>query len=152
MLIASASAGWSEGDALPDLAALGLKDDLPSVEGKVTYVDFWASWCPPCKAAFPSVERLYQKYGDKGFQVIAISLDANPKAMQRFLDSAKPSFTIARDESNKVATAAGVQYMPTSFLVGPDGMIRAVHVGWSGAESAKQLEKEIQELLGEIEG
>ncbi|MBK1880587.1 TlpA disulfide reductase family protein [Pelagicoccus mobilis] len=140
---------WKEGDVLPELSGFGLQGDLPELEGKVTYVDFWASWCAPCKAAFPEIERLYQKHGEKGFQVVAVSVDSSEKMMRRFLDRVKPSFATVWDEEQQLVETAEVGVMPTSFLVDGEGKIRSVHEGWGGKETAVELEAEILELLKE---
>ena len=145
-------ADWETGDVVPDLSSFGLQGELPALSGKVTYIDFWASWCPPCKAAFPEIERIYQENSDKGFQVIAVSVDSNEKMMKRFLDRVKPSFATVWDEEQKLVENAEVAVMPTSFLIDPEGKIRAVHQGWRGKETASKLEAEIAELLKEVEG
>lgn len=140
---------WEEGEKLPDLSQYDLKGAIPTVEGKVTYVDFWASWCPPCKAAFPAMDRLYSEHKDEGFQVIAISLDSTKGAMDRFVDRAQPSFAIVWDEKQSLAYDAGIEVMPTSFLIDANGVIRKRHRGWGGSASEKELEAEIKELLEE---
>ncbi|EDY83806.1 Redoxin superfamily [Verrucomicrobiia bacterium DG1235] len=147
----SALAEWEEGGELPDLSAYGLEGSLPGIEGKVTYVDFWASWCAPCKASFPEMERIYLENEDAGFQVLAVSVDSTQKAMQRFLDRAKPSFAIVWDREQKLVADAGIEVMPTSFLVDAKGIIRKVHYGWRGGETAAELEREIAKLLEEKE-
>lgn len=151
LLLATSSlfAAWEEGQGVPDLAGYQLEGDLPELAGKVTYIDFWASWCAPCKASFPEMERIYQENTASGFQIVAISVDSTDKAMQRFLDRAKPSFVIVRDVTQKLVADAGIEVMPTSFLVDKNGVIRAVHYGWRGSESSKKLESEIAELLKE---
>lgn len=144
-------AEWSEGDLVPELSEFGLQGELPELKGKVTYIDFWASWCAPCKAAFPEIERLYEANQDKGFQVVAVSVDSSEKMMRRFLDRAKPSFVTVWDEDQKLVENAEVGVMPTSFLVDASGKIRSVHEGWSGKETVATLEAEIAELLKEVE-
>ncbi len=149
VLAASGFAAWEKGERLPDLSAFALEGELPPLEGKVTYVDFWASWCAPCKASFPEMERLYLENKDAGFQVLAVSVDSSEKAMQKFLGRAKPSFSIVWDAKQSLVAAAEVEVMPTSFLVDAKGVIRAVHYGWHGGESTRELEGEIAELLKE---
>ncbi|MDQ8186517.1 TlpA disulfide reductase family protein [Pelagicoccus sp. SDUM812002] len=141
---------WEQGDSLPDLAAFSLEGDIPEFVGKVTYVDFWASWCAPCKASFPEMERLYQENKDAGFQVLAVSVDSSEKAMQKFLDRAQPSFSVVWDAKQSLVADAEVEVMPTSFLVDAKGVIRAVHYGWRGGETVEELESEITELLQEL--
>lgn len=155
LLILSAStigtlSAWEEGETLPDLAAYGLEGELPEMAGKVTYVDFWASWCAPCKASFPEIERLYQENKAAGFQVLAVSVDASEPAMRRFLQRAKPSFPVVRDAAQSLVADAEIEVMPTSFLIDRKGVIRSVHLGWGGAESVQKLEGEIAALLQEM--
>ncbi|MBD5778317.1 TlpA family protein disulfide reductase [Pelagicoccus sp. NFK12] len=148
---AACFAAWEKGQQLPDLADFDLQGEIPELEGKVSYVDFWASWCAPCKASFPEMERLYQENKDAGFQVIAVSVDSSEKAMQRFLDRAGPSFSVVWDHKQSLVADAEVEVMPTSFLVDAKGVIRSVHYGWRGEETAKKLESEIADLLREVE-
>ena len=129
LLLASvnaAAAGWEAGMDVPSVG------DAPSLEGKVTLIDFWASWCAPCKAAFPEMDKLYQEFGDEGFQIIAVSVDQKERAMQQFLDRRKPSFKTVHDASQKLVEKAGIQVMPTSFMIDKKGVIRFAHEGWHG--------------------
>lgn len=145
----SVFAGWEKGETVPDLSEFGLVGELPQLEGKVTYIDFWASWCPPCKAAFPAIESIYQEKSAEGFQVVAVSVDSSEKAMQKFLSRVKPSFSVVWDEGQRLVEEAEIEVMPTSFLVDREGKIRAVHVGWRGDESANELAAEVDGLLAE---
>ncbi len=147
---AAVFAEWKAGLVVPDLSGYELRGELPSLEGKVTYLDFWASWCAPCKASFPALEELYQKYGDDGFQVVAVSVDTQEKAMRRFLDNAKPSFAIAWDPKHGLVSDAGIEAMPTSFLIDAKGVVRDVHIGWSSQSDAEELERKLLELLEEL--
>ena len=152
LLLASGNAaadGWEPGMEVPSLDEYSLSGDVPSLEGKVTLIDFWASWCAPCKAAFPEMEKLYQEFGDEGFQIIAVSVDQKERSMQQFLDRRKPTFTTVHDASQKLVEKAGIQVMPTSFMIDKQGVIRFVHEGWHGKKSAQNLTEEIQTLLAE---
>lgn len=149
LLVTTGFSAWEKGQPLPELGSFALEGEIPELEGKVTYVDFWASWCVPCKASFPEIERLYQANKDAGFQVLAVSVDSSEKSMQKFVDRAKPSFAVVWDAKQSLVSDAGVEVMPTSFLVDAKGVIRAVHYGWRGAETAAKLESEIQALLEE---
>src|SRR5437870_4845046 len=74
-----------QGDAFPDLAQYGLEGALPELKGKVVLVDFFASWCGPCKESFPIMQELHQKYADKGLVIVAINLDKKREDMDDFL-------------------------------------------------------------------
>lgn len=142
--------GWGPNTELPaSLEAYSLEGEVPEIEGKVTLIDFWASWCAPCKAAFPEMEKLYQSFKDKGFQIIAISVDQKSNQMQRFLDRQKPSFATPHDAAQRLVKEAGIEVMPSSFLVDREGVIRFVHEGWHGKKSVENLTEQIQELLAE---
>ncbi len=142
--------GWAPDTILPSsLKEYGLEGDLPELEGKVTLIDFWASWCAPCKAAFPEMEKLYQSFNDKGFQIVAVSVDQKAKMMDRFLAKQKPSFPTPHDAKQLMVKEAGIQVMPSSFLVDKSGKIRFAHEGWHGDKSVENLTAQIQQLLSE---
>ena len=147
--VAAQAEGWGPETEVGDLAAFELGGDVPAMEGKVTLIDFWASWCAPCKAAFPEMENLYLKHKDAGFQILAISLDQKAKMMDSFLKRQKPSFAIAHDTNQLLARSAEIQVMPSSFLVDKNGVVRYAHKGWHGDKSVKSLEEQIKTLLDE---
>lgn len=137
------------GDSFPDLAGFNLEGKLPEdLKGKVVIVDFWASWCGPCKESFPAMEELHQKYSDKGVVIVAVNVDEDAGAMKDFLKENKASFTIVRDAGKKLVSAANIASMPSSFVIGADGKVAAVHKGFHGKETAKQYSSEIDGLLG----
>lgn len=142
--------GWGPDTELPStLESFALEGDVPALQGKVTLIDFWASWCAPCKAAFPEMEKLYQKFKDEGFQIVAVSVDQKANQMQRFLDKQKPSFATPHDAAQQMVKVAEIEVMPSSFLVDRKGIIRFAHEGWHGKESVESLTNQIQELLAE---
>ncbi len=149
LFVNRAFAEWEIGDAIPDLGEFELSGDVPELKGKVTYMDFWASWCAPCRKAFPKVNVLYQKYKDNGFQVLAVGVDANRRAMDAFLEKSKPTFVTVHDSKQKLAANTGLDKMPTSYLIDEKGIIRFIHEGWRGKKSEAELEAHILELLGE---
>jgi thiol-disulfide isomerase/thioredoxin len=119
---------------------------LSEFAGKVVYVDFWATWCPPCRRSFPWMEKMYQKYNDHGLEIIAISLDGKNEVIERFIAIEKPSFIIARDRRSKIADKFKVRAMPTSFIIDRDGDIYYVHRGFNREAKAK-LEEKLRDLL-----
>lgn len=119
--------------------------EIPAFDGRVTLIDFWASWCAPCKASFPALGKLQVEFGPRGFQVLAISLDEKPAAAAAFWKKMAPPFTGLHDARQELVRQVVVPAMPTSYLVGPDGRIRSVHAGFRGDVS--QLRKEIEALL-----
>lgn len=116
--------------------------------GKVLVLDFWATWCAPCKASFPKIDAIYQKHKSKGLMVVAVNEDEDQSKVQPFLDEAKPSFQIAFDNAGKAGEAFGVETMPSSFILDRRGVVRFAHSGYHPDDSAT-IEAEVEELLGE---
>jgi thiol-disulfide isomerase/thioredoxin len=140
------AADWTAGQALPDLSKFGLLGKLPSLKGKVVYLDFFASWCTPCKASFPVLNEWHQQLANKGLVVLAVSVDETEKDMQSFLSGAPASFPVVRDPGSKLVAAANVSTMPTSFIIDRKGVIRHVHNGFR-KKDAPELLSQIQALL-----
>jgi thiol-disulfide isomerase/thioredoxin len=143
-------ADFKEADNLPDLASFQLEGKLPDeLKGRVILLDFWASWCGPCKSSFPAMEGLAKEYAGKGLTVIAASVDEKRENMQRFVDSAKVSFTVVRDAQHKLVAAADIRSMPTCFLIDRSGKIRFIHAGFDRDKTPREYAKEIEQLLRE---
>lgn len=119
---------------------------LEDLRGKVVYLDYWASWCGPCRQTFPFMNELQARYRDKDFVVIAVSIDSDPAAARRFLAQYPANFIIAYDPQGSTAKALRVQGMPTTFLIDQRGDIIATHVGFREADKGK-IEREIKSLL-----
>jgi thiol-disulfide isomerase/thioredoxin len=150
VLPAITDGGFKEGDRLPDLGSFKLEGKLPdTLKGQVVLLDFWASWCAPCKSSFPVMEDLQKRYGEKGLTIVAVSVDEKRENMERFLKSMNVSFATARDASQKLVAAADVTAMPTSFLIDRSGKIRFIHNGFHDEQTAKQYTQEIEQLLKE---
>ncbi|MCX6997890.1 MAG: TlpA disulfide reductase family protein [Kiritimatiellaeota bacterium] len=149
LIATTAGAGWHRGSRLPALAGLGLSGTVPPLEKKVVLIDFWASWCGPCKHSFPELDKLYKEYQDRGFCLVAVSVDEKAGAMKKFLDEHPVAFSTVHDADHRLVAEAEVASMPTSFLVDRQGVIRFVHVGFRGAADVKQLRQEIEQLLTE---
>jgi thiol-disulfide isomerase/thioredoxin len=136
-----------EGDTFPDLSKFGLEGTLPDLHGKVVLVDFFASWCEPCKESFPAMEEVYQKYHAKGLVVVAVNVDKRKSDMEDFLKQHPASFTIVRDASYKLVNEVKIPTMPSSFLLDRNGKVIAFHRGFKGAETKNQYLEEIGSLL-----
>ncbi|HUO03309.1 MAG TPA: TlpA disulfide reductase family protein [Rhizomicrobium sp.] len=117
-------------------------------KGQVVYLDFWASWCVPCRLSFPWMNELQAQYGDRGFTVIAVNVDHDGAAAQQFLSQVPASFKIVYDPAGKIASKYPIKGMPTSFLIGRDGSIRFEHDGFSDARRNEYL-AHILALIGE---
>ncbi len=144
----AAAAGIKTGDVFPDLAAFKLEGKPPeTVKDKVVLVDFWASWCAPCKASFPMMEDLHKRWRGRGLVIIAVNVDENRADMEEFLKKNASTFTILRDATQKLVEKTGIATMPSSFLLDREGKVRFVHSGFHGNETIKKYEQEIESLL-----
>lgn len=119
---------------------------LESLRGRVVLVDFWASWCGPCRQSFPWMNAMHRKYHDQGLEIVAINLDSEAEAAQRFLTELPAEFTIAFDPAATTPEQYGVIGMPSSFLVDQQGRIQEEYVGFQVSEKA-DYERQIQALL-----
>lgn len=137
------------GAALPALSSLLSGASLPKTSGKVVLVDFWASWCAPCKASFVTLSRLHQKYASKGLVIIGISVDDEAADFQGFAAKNKAPFTLAHDAQHKAADFFNPPSMPSSYLVDRKGVIRHIHKGFKGAKTEAEYIAEIEALLAE---
>jgi cytochrome c biogenesis protein CcmG/thiol:disulfide interchange protein DsbE len=112
--------------------------------GKVVYVDFFASWCGPCKLSFPWLKEMQEQYSAKGLVVLAINVDKDRAEAVQFVAHYSPDFLVGYDPRGKTAEAFHVEGMPSSFLVSPSGTILYSHVGFDMRDAAKiqaQIEK-----------
>lgn len=119
---------------------------LHDLRGKVVYVDFWASWCGPCRQSFPWMNSMLEKYGPQGLAIVAVDLDKTREASGDFLYTFSPKFTVAFDPAGKTAQAFRVEAMPSSFLLDRDGKIVYTHQGFESSK-APTLEQKIRESL-----
>lgn len=120
---------------------------LSALKGKVVYVDFWASWCGPCKQSFPWMNDMQAKYGAQGLTIVGINVDKKRADADSFLSGTPAKFTIAFDEQGSTPTAYKVKGMPSSYLVGRDGKVIATHTGFRPEEAAA-LEAKLRSALG----
>ncbi len=119
---------------------------LAGLRGKVVLVDFWASWCGPCRQSFPWLGAVAERYAADGFVVVAINLDKDREAAGTFLQSFSTPFYVAFDPQGKVAEAFGVEAMPSSFLIGRDGLVAFVHPGFELGDTGA-VEARIKEAI-----
>lgn len=113
----------------------GSRISLSDFKGQVVFLDFWASWCPPCKQSFPFMNEIQQNYGHRGLRVIAVNTDSNKLAAEEFLRSTPAYFTIGFDSGMQTARKYKVKAMPYSVLIDKSGMIIEYHQGFTPAES-----------------
>jgi cytochrome c biogenesis protein CcmG, thiol:disulfide interchange protein DsbE len=108
--------------------------DLGSLKGRVVYVDFWASWCAPCRQSFPWMNRLQQELGPQGLVIVGVNVDRERGAAERFLKAHAARFHIVFDPDGVWPERFGVRGMPTSYLIDRDGRIRSRHEGFRVAD------------------
>ena len=124
------------------------KIELASYQGKVVYVDFWASWCVPCRLSFPFLSALRAQYADQGFEVIAVNLDEDPLAAKAFLQRFPVEYPVAKGFATTTPADYQVEAMPTAYLIDAKGVVRLKHLGFS-SKHQEFLEAVVQKLLAE---
>lgn len=124
------------------------ENDLASLKGRVVYVDFWASWCKPCRASFPWMNAMKQKYHEQGLTVLAINLDEDFNSAQAFLKRMPASFDVIYDPQGKIAQQYELVGMPSSFIIDKSGELRISHQGFF-INKTDAYESEIVTLLTE---
>ena len=125
----------------------GLTQLLERHKGDVIYLDFWASWCGPCRKSFPWMNNMQKTYQSQGFTVISINLDAEYHLAQKFLKETPVLFSVVFDAKGETAKKYKVKGMPTSYLIGRDGKISKAHTGFF-TKKIPIYEAEIKQLLG----
>ncbi|MBI3367736.1 MAG: TlpA family protein disulfide reductase [Burkholderiales bacterium] len=136
---------WPRGQATPALALPGQDGGswtLASARGQVVLLNFWASWCEPCRTEMPSLELLAQRHEKDRLQVLAINFRETDSALRRFVDQWPVTLSILRDRDGAAAQACGVRVFPTTLAVGRDGRIAFSVVGeveWTGADARRWL-------------
>ena len=120
---------------------------LSDAKGKTVYLDFWASWCGPCRQSFAWLNDMQKRYADRGLQVIGVNVDQDSRDAREFLKAHPASFEIAFDDTGKVPRAYAIKGMPTSILIGPDGKVRGIHNGFKN-DYRQEREQEIRRSLG----
>jgi thiol-disulfide isomerase/thioredoxin len=127
---------------LPQLDGHDLR--LSSYRGKVVLLDFWATWCDPCREEIPHLVELQQRYGDSGLQIIGVSMDDSSDPVRPFSQQFHMNYPVVMGTAQTGAMYGGILGLPITFLIGRDGRIYTKHIG---ATSAEVFEKEIKSLL-----
>ncbi|MEK6655930.1 MAG: TlpA disulfide reductase family protein [Nitrospirota bacterium] len=139
------------GQQAPDFTlkdATGKGITLSSYKGRVVMINFWATWCPPCRQEMPSMEMLFQEYNKKGFEILAISSDSQgEKIVKPFMEFYELSFTALMDTDGKVHSVYAVTAIPTTYIVDKKGAIAQKIMGpkdWKDKDSKNMIEKLLQ--------
>lgn len=141
----------SMGEKSPDCVMTSLNNTpvhFHEYEGKVLYVDFWASWCTSCMQSFPFLNQLTHEFGQKGLHIVGVNLDEKVDDALAFLGHHPSQFTIANHGGEQCAKSFDVQAMPTSYLIDKHGIIRYIHQGFREGEM-QELKIQIEQLLAE---
>lgn len=138
------------GEAAPDFSAkrLGAGEDidLAAYRGKVVYLDFWASWCPPCLLSLPALEKLRGEFPATDFEVIAVNLDRDTSRAMRFLAERTIGYPSATDPEGRIPEKFGLETMPTAYLIDREGVVRHVHKGFRMGD-VEDLRAEIRAVV-----
>jgi thiol-disulfide isomerase/thioredoxin len=152
-IVTTASAGLKVGSDFPNLGSIQFEGELPDLAGKIVMVDFWASWCGPCKKSFPVLDELQKKFGGQGLVIVAVNEDQKKSDMNQFLKENKVSFRVVRDaapDGKKLVDKVDVSAMPSTIIIDGTGKVRFIHSGFQGADTKKEFEQEIESLLKEM--
>ncbi len=142
-----ASEGLPNGTPAPAFKALALDGsefDSSALRGHGVVLNFWATWCAPCVAEMPSLQALHRALGPEGLRVVAVALDDDPAAAQRFATRRGLTFTVLRDPASRAATRFAVDGLPTTVLIDVAGVVRGVYVGpveWDTPGAIAELRK-----------
>lgn len=145
----SYAAAIDKGVTAPAIAAVdanGRSVDVAILRGKVIYLDFWASWCAPCRRSFPWMNAMQEKYGAKGLVVIGINVDRKRADADRFLAQVPAQFAVAYDPEGNTPKTYAIKGMPSSVLIDREGRVIATHTGFRD-EDREMLETEIRAVL-----
>jgi peroxiredoxin len=142
----SANRGSLLGSRAPDFALRDMKGNyvsLTAMRGKVVVLNFWATWCPPCKLEMPSLNRLYNDYRTKGLEVVAISTDSSEKGIRNYLSETRLSLRFLQDRDGRISRLYGVYSLPTTYVIDQSGMVVLHYMGeqnWDSLEIRSKLE------------
>jgi len=129
-----------------DLPGNNKNINLEQLKGKVVYLDFWASWCTPCRKSFPWMNDMHARYKDEKFVIVAINLDSSKSDAQKFLKKLPAEFDIAYDPDGNIANKYQLKVMPSSYLIDKDGTLVYAHKGYREGD-VNVIEKKIRKLI-----
>jgi len=143
--------------------AVGLKEEAPDFtlksldganlrleeyRGQVVLINFWASWCGPCRQEMPLLDRLHHRYEDTGFAVLGVNVEGEAGPAQEIVDSTNVTFPILIDDGQKVSEMYNLEAMPSTVVVDRDGVVRYIHRGYKPGDEAKYVEV-VKQLIRE---
>lgn len=136
-----------EGYIAPDFTLKDLEGNTVNLEdlrGKVVFINFWASWCPPCRAEMPEIEAVHQEYRDRGVVVLGVDISEPENTVRQYIQQGGFTWTILMDSTGEVARDYRITAIPTSFFLDREGIIRVVKVG---AMTKREMEANLAEAM-----
>ena len=121
---------------------------LEEYRGQVVLINFWASWCGPCRQEMPLLDRLHHRYEDTGFAVLGVNVEGEVAPAQKIVDKTKVTFPVLIDEQQKVSEMYSLEAMPSTVVVDRDGVVRYIHRGYKPGDEAKYVEV-VKQLIRE---
>lgn len=113
---------------------------LEEYRGQVVLLNFWASWCGPCRQEMPILDRLHQRYEDTGFAVLGVNVEGKAKPAQEIVDKTNVTFPVLIDQAQATSKLYNLQAMPSTVVIDRDGVIRYIHRGYKPGDEAKYVE------------
>ena len=150
MMLAAATV-WAANSAAPDFSLpdeSGAMVSLDDFDGQVVLINFWASWCGPCREEMPLLDELHQRYEPLGFTMLGVNVEEDSTAAQKFLQGTAVSFPILFDRENSVSKLYDVIAMPSTVIVGRDGTVRYIHHGYEPGNE-NDYQDQIRQLIRE---
>lgn len=144
----SKSVVLKSGDAAPNFKLAGLDGkvhDLEEYEGKPLILNFWGTFCPPCRNEMPALQKQYEKWQDQGLELVGINLSEDKLTVESFIRQVGVSFPILQDKDKKIERAYGLKQYPTTFFITPKGKIQEVVIG--GLLSEEEIEARVERLM-----
>ncbi|KNY28091.1 TlpA family protein disulfide reductase [Pseudobacteroides cellulosolvens] len=123
----------------------GNKVSLKDFHGKNVYLNFWATWCPPCRKEMPAIEKLYKEYKDKGLVVLAIDLGEDKETVKNFINENNYSFKVLLDSDQSIGSKYNISAIPVSYFIDKDGNIAAKRVGAIEEDEMRQYIKDLMD-------
>ena len=131
-------------ESVPDFTLKSMRGDnlrLEELRGQVVLINFWASWCGPCRQEMPLLQQIHQRYAPMGFTVLGVNVDESPEKAQRIVDRMTIDFPLLLDTNQAVSESYQVDAMPFTVLVDRDGVVRYVHRGYKSGDEAQYVDK-----------
>jgi peroxiredoxin len=128
---------------LPNLEGQAIS--LSDFRGKPVFLNFWATWCGPCRHEMPFIQEIFEEWSDQGLVILAIDIGENPETVKDFMQSHNFSFPVLLDINKDVALEYNIRGIPTTFLIDKDGVIQAMKVGAFSSEA--EIEKSLSKIM-----